>query len=108
MEAQYANMNRAAFNTRRTSSPIPRGAIKGDTPDRPGEPRVFCRWDTSGPAPLTLAEQIAKVRAKMAQTADDLRAKAAARREAMTAQDAKDMAKIASMGISRHAYVAKR
>lgn len=76
MEAQYAGMNRAAFNTRNATTRTPLGATRSEVIDatKPRSP-VLCGWNKGGDAPLTMAEKLARVQARMAEAA-------AAKREA--------------------------
>lgn len=69
MDAQYANMNRAAFDTRRSSTPVPPGATKADViPEGEAPSRHVARWDVSDRKcwQATLAEQARAKAAKLA------------------------------------------
>ncbi len=85
MATQYANMNRAAFDTRRNSTPTPSGCTRSEPIDATSHTRLN-RWDVSDRKDwrATLAEQAAAKAAKIA-----------AIREAKAALTAKGISRLA-------------
>lgn len=104
MEAQYAGMNRVAFNTRRTTSTPPLGCLPGRPIDPNDPPR--CKAPTLVPWRKALAEARKVAEAKQAMLRAQREAATTARRT--TPAVAKVDAEVARYGFSKAITVGRR